>query len=59
MAKIDCMQLGRVSSEDEKRFCSCETLSQRAHIQEFQPSHERVSEVSERAHEQSERAKRA
>ena len=48
---------GRVSSEDEKRVCFCETHSQREHIQEFQLSHEGVSDMSERAREQSNRAK--
>ena len=47
---------GRVSSEDEKRVHSGQKWLQHEHIQEFQLSHEGVSEVSEQAREWSERA---
>ena len=43
---------GRVSSEDEKRVCSCKARLKREHIY-ILLSHEGVSKVSERAREQS------
>ena len=51
--------IGRVSSDRQKRVCSYETRSQHEHIQEFQLFHEEVSEASERAREWSKRAKQA
>ena len=46
---------GCVSSDDKNLDCFRETSFQREHIQKFQPPHEGVSEVSERAREWSER----
>ena len=50
--------LGRVSSEDEKRVCSCETRLQHKHIFKNLNCPTREYKVSERAHERSEQCKR-
>ena len=50
--------LGRVSSERQKNVFPWNAITAWRHIQEFQLSHEGMSEVSEQAREWSEQAKR-